>query len=399
VTRSAAILDAEGHLFNLFPDVNILAMRRRVEGRSNQYSWIGSIPGDPSGWAILTVLNGKLGAVVNHTSGRFLVLPIPGGYHEVLQMAEEDGFMDDDDVRPPVEDRPVVTRRSDTPIQTGVSAVDRRGLIKLFDWHLTEQNNHIPTFERQDDGSVIDIMVVFTRRAAREAGSALDLSLQILLALAEMNFSLQVSNVHFQLSLQPFFAWQLPSFVESGDGLEADLFVLDSHALIEEQRDLFAADLVLVVTASNLVANRSGCGGITLGPYAVIDWNCVTRLQFPHEIGHTIGLRHDWFTLFERDDVTPGEKTNPDNRLDNHGYVHRSPAGAIRTIMAYSSECDDFDCPWRYRWSDTNVIEGGLEFGQRLGTEFPADEVNALNRLRLKVAGNRQSICRFVAHC
>lgn len=166
--RDGAILNAEAHLFNLFPDVEVVAVRNRAESHSNRdYSWFGYIPGDQYGRAIVAVFNGKLAVVVTHSGGRYMVLPIADGLYEVLEI-DEARFPDSDANRPPVSRDPPSTfgTTSRTATKVGARSLDVGGLIWLFDWRFALTDGNIPSFgPLPDDGSVIDVMFVYTHGA------------------------------------------------------------------------------------------------------------------------------------------------------------------------------------------------------------------------------------------
>ena len=81
------IQSAEAHILNLFADVELLAIRSRVESRSpRDYSWFGYIPGDEFGRVVITVVRGKFGMSAIHKGKRYVVLPAPTGLYEVQQI-------------------------------------------------------------------------------------------------------------------------------------------------------------------------------------------------------------------------------------------------------------------------------------------------------------------------
>jgi hypothetical protein len=408
---SGAILHAEGHLLNLFPDVQIVAMRNRVESRSGaDFIWLGYTLGDPYGSVILAVVGGKLGVAVTHKSGRYVVLPAADGRHEVLQI-DDNRVPQADDTRPAFEQPPVVREGAPpTGRQPGTGTLDDAGVIRWFDRGFVQSNRslgfylapQIPPedlFHPVDNGSIIDVMVVYTRRAAAEAGSDLDLALQIILAIEEMNLVFQHSQVNFQLKLQPFMPWREPTFVETGD-LDEDLIALRNMDSVNEQRDTFAADLVLFVTASDTIEGGEACGSGG-PPFMVIDWKAVTTICFPHEMGHGLGLVHDWYSRID----VEGAESIPNNwatASDAHGHT-QIPAGpgGMRTIMAYASWCNylGIECSWARRWSNPGVLENGHPFGIWDGQPFPTNEVGALNRRRLWTANLKRSGCRASSNC
>jgi hypothetical protein len=241
-----------------------------------------------------------------------------------------------------------------------------------------------------DDGSLVDVLVVYTPAARAAAGGTASMLSQFNLAVAETNTGYANSNAIQRLRLA---AAQEISYAESGvtaadmstdlDRLTApaDGFMDSVHAL----RDTYHADVVsLLVTGYN---NPNGACGIAwlmannspaFAPYAfsVVDRSCATGYySFGHEIGHNMGLNH------ARSDPT-GTGAYP------YSYGYKNPGNAFRTVMAYNCPVS---CPRVLHFSNPNVTYGGNPTGVDVASPTSAYNALSLNNARVTVANWRQS--------
>ncbi|MFM9940819.1 MAG: M12 family metallo-peptidase [Hyphomicrobiaceae bacterium] len=195
--------------------------------------------------------------------------------------------------------------------------------------------------------TVIDVMVVYTAKAARHYS---DIRRDLIeLAMEETNQSIvgsKINNVAVRLvhthltdyvedGAEHFdHVWRM---VDKGDG-----FMEELHRLRDEKK----ADVVILV-----VDDSSGCGLATRvaadadEAYAVVHHECAaTSYSIAHEIGHIIGTRHD---------RSLDQNTHP--FPNGHGFV--SPDLKWRTMMSYKSGCNG--CPRLPVWSTPDkVVEG-----------------------------------------
>ena len=223
-----------------------------------------------------------------------------------------------------------------------------------------------PPQARRDDGSVIDVLVVFTAAAKWYAGGAAEIAALIDLRVAETNRAYAASKVIQRIRL----AHKREIIHEERGGLVDidrlaglhDGFLDDLHTL----RDDYKADLVALITAPL----RGLCGiAAAIGPetpdtgFSITAANCLSpNYTFAHELGHNMGLRHD---VYVDDSVTPFP--------DNHGYVIQqafiegAPKSARwRTIMAYNRQCDRegrFYCIRLPRFSNPEQSRNGDPLG------------------------------------
>lgn len=260
-----------------------------------------------------------------------------------------------------------------------------------------------------DDGSVIDVLVLYTQ-AAR--GAILDdpataeqerTTMQDLidLAIVETNQGYANSGIKHRLRLvyseevvynvtdrslhQP-----LDQLTSTNDG------VLDQ---VHRLRDNHNADLVVMLVlmppppADNPNQEAPcGRGHLTLDAahgFSVINYECATgRYSFAHEIGHNLGALHD------RD-----EERRPSGSGYNYGFV--AGAQGWSTIMAYDNNAN---CPavmvnnqtehWCTRinyWSNPDINNNNVAMGVAEGQSNAADNRKQLNNTALRVANYRLS--------
>jgi hypothetical protein len=214
-----------------------------------------------------------------------------------------------------------------------------------------------------DDGSVIDVLVVYTEQARSSAGGIVAIENEIKLAVTEANISYANSGINQRLVLTHMAE---VTYTETGNA-NTDLtrLALTSDGYMDEVhpwRDIYHADNV------HLVTQISGCGlgylmtSVSLGfedtAFSLSNRDCLTgNYTLPHELGHNMGARHDWYM---------DNATTPYTHA--HGFAN--PAGMWRTVMAYNNLCDDAGifCTRLLYWSNPDVDFGGTAMGVPAGT-------------------------------
>lgn len=237
-----------------------------------------------------------------------------------------------------------------------------------------------------DDGSVQDLLVVYTQRAVDEVGGVTAMENLIDLGVTETNLSYAFSGVAHRLRLVHT---ALTDYDEqSGAGDPRDLLQDPSDGVMDEVhgiRDQVAADLVKLILAGN------GCGrafimsdiSIAFEEFAFCWTNhvCVSPgYTFQHELGHIQSGRH------QRTAPVPDSPF-----AFNFGYT--DPTNRFRTIMAAgSAECPD-GCPRRLAWSNPDVADprSGAPMGLPETDPLPADMRQALDATAWTVANFRVS--------
>ena len=204
-----------------------------------------------------------------------------------------------------------------------------------------------------DDGTVVDVLVLWTPGTLALAGTEARLNIAIDLAVSTTNDAFENSGVDLRLNLV---GAEQVDYAPSGNG-GVDLDRLRDPAdgfmdAVHARRDALGADLV------SLLVDESNVGGIA---YVLKRFNAAFRsfafslvwygqgpyhrsITFAHELGHNMGLAHDRYVAGENDGIFG----------HSHGYVNLKAfeAGAEAdacwlTIMAYDTRCDDagFEAP------------------------------------------------------
>ncbi|HSJ56439.1 MAG TPA: M12 family metallo-peptidase [Anaerolineae bacterium] len=352
---------------NLFDDAVFNVARDGLESSGRGYVWRGQVEGLELGQVVLLVVDGRVTGNVVTPHAFYQVRHVRDGWH-VVREVDQSAF--------PPEADPVPVDLPDTPDRPAVAA------------------------ELADDGSTIDVLVVYTPAARNYAGGTSAIEDLIYLAVAESNTSYANSAITQRLRL--VHAAEV-SYLESGD-IELDLIRLrqtsDSYMdAVHSWRDTHGADEVLM-----LVANGGGFCGISYmmdsvsgtfasWAFAVVQLDCATGYySFAHELGHNMGARHDWY---QDGSITPYTYA--------HGYVNA--VDRWRTVMAYDWECSDagYNCTRLPYWSNPEVWYGGDPMGIPEGTgtgcapgvprpNCDADNRKTLNNTAYTVANFRPSV-------
>ena len=331
---SAAARSAGATLeLNLFPDATFRATLDRVDTSASGFVWVGHIADVPMSSVTLAVEGTTVYGVVLLPGGGYLVKPGGDGISTIVEI--------DQSVFPP-EAEPLVPSAS---VERDAPGLD-------------------PKMEG-DDGLLIDVLVLYTPAAAAAVGGATAMNTLIANAISISNTSYANSGVYQRLRLataQPI------SYTESGN-VGTDLTNMTGGAGvfsgIAALRDTYRADLVSLMTNT---PSAGACGvawlmtspsvGFAPNGYSVVEQSCaVGNLTFPHELGHNMGLRHDW--LIDAS-VTPASYA--------HGYVNS--VAHWRTIMAYNNRCavQGFNCTRLPYWSNPGILMTGAPMGVPGGT-------------------------------
>lgn len=243
--------------------------------------------------------------------------------------------------------------------------------------------------------TTIDVLVVYTSDVKTNWGGSAQSNSFIATAITNFNTALVnsgVSNVMINL----VYSGEI-SYIESGN-ISTDLsrfrtandgFLDDVHTL----RTTYGADLCGLITATP--NNTCGLGYLNTNPtnyssssaFTVSIYSCVvSNYTLSHEMGHNMGLNHDWY-------VSQG--TTPCDH--HHGYSNQAAVtlgtGSLssqrwRTIMAYNDECTNagISCTRVNRWANPGINYNGAPTGIAIGNPSPSNEAYGFSRFACVVS-------------
>jgi hypothetical protein len=227
-----------------------------------------------------------------------------------------------------------------------------------------------------DDPTVVDLLVLYTDDTVASSGSAGAVEALIQTGVDNINLALSNSGVTGTINLVG--AVEV-NYAEAGDGFteltrlreQNDGFLDIAHEL----RDSMRADLVMLVTQTGGPCGVAGYGvlaGPTPLPDNAFSWvniNCIGGgvLAFAHEIGHNLGLFHDW----------PGDQTAFGPEVFAKGYT--APDESFQTLMSIGP------APRELVFSSPGVLFNGQPTGtegdlaqERILAQQPANAVDVL---------------------
>ncbi len=340
-------------LLNLFDDVVLRAAIDATGPTSAGYSLSGQIEGEPLS-SVTLVVNGEVIAGTVRTLARTVTVTTVGR-DDVVAIREIDPASQRfhevvDDPGPSTSRKP----QSPWPIREPTSDTQRPpgGVAAAGATAAAEMRGG------SEDGSRVDVLVVYTPIAREQAGGVEDVQALIDLRVAETNQAFANSGVIARIhlahtaevdytevprALDPAGRNTIEHLIDPSDGYMDEVHVL---------RDRYAADLVHLI-----VDNRYNTGGeakrlrdlSSLEDAAARNAFTITKAHpgsgsviFAHELGHSMGLAHDRYA--EIHVCCSGlNKVYP----YSHGYVNQqafepdAPRESYwRTIMSYPSQCD-----------------------------------------------------------
>jgi hypothetical protein len=318
----------------LFPDRTVFAVFDRFEPNGTGMTWVGRVEDVPASSVTLVYGGGLMAGSIVMPGGVFRISPASPGVRalagDALHVIAEVNQAAFPPEAPPIE----VTF---SPAELAAAA-------------------DVPASDTQ----AIDLMVVYTASAAAWAGGAAAIQNLINLGVSQTNTAFATSGLPHRIRLvhtAPVDYTESSSFSVNLFELRAGIGALSD---VPALRNAHGADLVKMLVAPGA---PDACGIAFLmtsvtaafapSAYSVTDARCVTNLTFAHEIGHNMGLRHDWFVDTA---VTPFSYAK--------GYAN--PTNRFRTIMAYPDHCTavGVSCTRLVAWSDPTG-----RFGQSCGDD------------------------------
>ena len=368
-------------ILNVFADTSFDAELDRIDRTANGYVWVGHVAGVPLSHVTLSVEGRVMSGSVVTADAAFEIRYAAGEIHTIAQVDQRRYPRE----LPPLIPAPGAGRAED--VSPGTIAA---------------------TGPQSDDGSTIDVMVLYTPAVVAARGGDQATRTLVNLGISETNTSYQRSLVTQRLRL--VYTGQV-SYTESGAmGSPGDLANVTNGAGtlsgVAALRNTHAADMVSLWVHYD---QPPSCGvawlmtsigaGFAPNAYSVVEHTCVSpNYTFAHELGHNMGARHDWY-------VDTG--TTP--RTYAHGFVN--VAARWRTIMAYNDQCDDQPtgpfCTRLLNWANPNVMAPspypaspmGVPAGTSTSCTFlnpenppcDADDARLLNETAFTISNFRQA--------
>lgn len=372
---------------NLFDDLDVDAAFERTADTRFGYSLSGHIAGDPLGSVTLVVNGGLVAAAVHSKAGAFVIGSRNGAVHTVEEMVDDLPLAADEAMEA-------------AGLQGAVAAIPTTGA------------------RGEDDGSEIDLLVLFTNAALRAEGSLPRMRAAIDFAVAYANDAFRASGVNLRMNLVAAVPVGYREFDDPGIGglhrQSADRWRLqdttDEH-LVEAHvlRDRYAADIVHLVVRQDgggaainslqTAASDPSAWGFGVSNSVRSGWALV------HASGRLMGVRPDRYV-----DRSPrsGYPAYAHGYVNQRGLQPGAPeASRWRTIMSSYGQCNDqrLSCRWLPRYSNPHQSyppEGGDPLGVPGDTatdalDGPANAARRMNETRHLVAAYRQSAdrCRY----
>ena len=348
---------------SFFPDVSVVVSLDHAE-RSSVTEWSGKVQGMEQSSATFVQTAGGLMGSVNLGNGKVYQLrTLENGTQWALEIDQSRFPNDESDDIPALQppDRSELALLPDAPIAS-------------------------------DDGSIIDVLVVYTPAARIAAGGTTQMQQLVQLGIAETNTAYLNSGIIQRVRLAQS---QEIDYQEASTGIRTDLSRLatlsDGHMdEIGALRNTYTADLVSLWVSTTEGTCGIGYGlsnpagnptALAINGFSVAELNCATGYYtFGHEMGHNMGAAHSKEDLGSDGSVPVGAYPY------SNGFKQATGSDRFRTVMAY--DCSP-SCPRIQYFSNPLATYRSLPVGISSTSAQSADNAQTLNNTRNIVANYR----------
>ena len=328
----------------------IARFERLDRDRAGFRSWVGVIEGVPESHVVITERAGVVSGLINAVDATYqLRTDAPGTY--VLERVDVARLADE---RDPMEmDRSPVSSSHDAMAATN------------------------------DDGTVIDVLLLYTPAARVERGGTAHIDALVSQIISDTNTAFSRSGIapRVRLAAAREIAWtEAPACPQADNapcGMSVDLSSLRDSTVASALRDQYRADLVQLLVHS---PDLSSCGvGYLLTStswkdfpaFSIADIACAAQYTPTHEMGHNMGSHH-------------APEDGASRALFDYSYGFKDASRGFRTVMAYS--CSGASCSRVLNFSNPAVFHNGGPTGTAV-----QDNARSINAAALAVANFRQA--------
>jgi len=354
-TTGSAPAIGEQVRIDLFDGQSVRAVFERFDPNASGVTWVGNVPGSPDSRVTLVYGGGTMAASIVLPDASYTIRPVSV---DPLNPALPDAVP----LYVLAEINPAGLPREAAPLELAIPeiALDAAADVVMA-----------------DSADIIELLVVYTGAAEAWAGGPASIVNWINLGVSETNSAYATSGVTQRVQLlhaERVSYTEVSSFSTNLTSLRGGS--APGLGGVAALREAYAADLVSMIVRPT---SPDACGiaflmaavSTAFAPngFSVVDAPCVSPGgTFAHELGHNMGLRHDWYM-----DAGVSPFTYA------HGYV--SIPARFRTIMSYPDSCTSlgFVCTRLLAFSNPDLTHLGVPMGVAGGTNTACPTGNALN--------------------